>query len=55
MPAFVKTAHDEKVWSKAKELISKSHGVNEDKFQDKHWAMVNSLFHKLKGSGGNKK
>jgi hypothetical protein len=48
MPGFIKTAADEVTWKKAKEIISRSTKVNESSFKDSHWAMVNSLYQKIK-------
>ena len=42
MPGFIKTAEDEKLWSKAK-ASAKAQGHEED------WAYINGIYQKMKG------
>lgn len=46
MPAFVKTKEDEKVWSDAKAIFRKSY--KKDPTSDKDWAIINTIFQKIK-------
>ncbi len=46
MPAFVKTAKDEEIWSKAKEIASQKFG---DAKTDSFYAYANTVFHRMKG------
>ena len=49
MPAFIKTAKDEKIWAKAKDQVANTYDVPEGKFKAKHWAIVNTVYHKMAG------
>jgi len=50
MPAFVKTPKDEKIWSHAKSIVKENKGIkDESNMSDRHWGLVNYLFHKIKG------
>ena len=55
MPAFVKTERDEKVWQRAKDQVSVTYDVPESKFKDKHWSIVNTIYHKIKAKKGAKR
>lgn len=47
MPAFIKTPKDEARWEKAKSAANKSHSESEG---DSYWAIVNSIYQKMKKS-----
>lgn len=44
----VKTKHEEELWDRAKEAVSRNEYTPEKKFTDEHWEKVNALFQKLK-------
>lgn len=46
MPGFVKTKHDEKKWSDAKQAS----GKETDKGSKGYWKLANFIFHKMKKS-----
>lgn len=48
MPGFVKTKHDEKKWSEAKQAS----GKQTDKDSKSYWKLANFIFHKMKKSQG---
>ena len=49
MPAFIKSANDEKLWTKAKTYTRKSYpDLSED--SDKFWAITTSIYKKLSGN-----
>jgi hypothetical protein len=48
MPGFVKTPHDEKKWSEAKQAS----GKETDKDSKGYWKLANFIFHKMKKSQG---
>lgn len=50
MPAFVKTAADEKRWDRAKDAVSKSRDKKQSDFTDRDWGLVNSIYQKMKES-----
>lgn len=47
MPAFIKTAEDEKRWAKAKSIVSKQRKISESKFGDSEYALTNHIYHNM--------
>ena len=52
MPAFVKTAHDARLWSEAQKIVAREYG-SERQLGDRYWALVNGTFHRMRGVQGN--
>jgi hypothetical protein len=47
MPHFVKTKHDEKRWSAAKQAAAKSKGKSAQDLHDEDFKLVNYIYHKM--------
>ena len=46
MPAFVKTARDERLWKEAKQIVRDEYSVKVG--SKPYWALVNRIFHRMK-------
>lgn len=51
MPAWIKTARDEKAWQKAKGIVSKQRDKSEDEFTDRDWGLVTHIAKNLLSKG----
>ncbi len=51
MPAFIRTAHDEKLWSEAKERVRSEYGLSE-KDGDRFWARINGIYQRMRHPKG---
>jgi hypothetical protein len=51
MPAFIKTARDERLWAKAKAQAKKEYPWTE-KDGDKFWKIVNGIYQKMSDKSG---
>jgi len=52
MPAFLKTPQDEKLWQRAKREYAKQNKEPQDRWVDKDWATVTTIWKNMKKHAG---